>query len=275
MFWAASLDLLRRADPRPGERLLDVACGTGVVARVAASAYAAVATGVDKSRKFLRQAASSPEGGDLRWVLGDAVALPFASGSFDVAICQQGLQFFEAPARALSEMHRVLAAGGVAVVSSWASLERAPGFAALAEALGEHVGPHARQMLRGGPWRLGDALPIEQAMRRAGFTAVEVETQRVEAVFSSAPAFVAQYLSCIGLQWIVFDPAGVFDVLVADVEASCPSDGRASGFVFPSETWVFAADKGRAERTSSTRLKPLEFPGTPLSQPTAATERLA
>lgn len=250
MFRASSVDLVGRADPRPGARLLDVACGTGVVARVAASAYATATTGVDKSRQFLREASSTCDGGAVRWVLGDGVALPFGRDSFDVAVCQQGLQFFDAPARGLKEIHRVLRAGGIAVVSSWASIERSPGFAALAAALAQHLGIEAGQLLWGGPWRLGDAAPIEQALRQTGFSTVQVDTQQVEAVFPSVWTFVAQYLACIGLQSIVFDPTGVFELLAADVEARSVPQGGTSEFAFFCESWVFTAGKAPRPATA-------------------------
>ena len=96
------------ADVRAGHRVLDVACGTGVVSREAAavSGEDALVTGVDISPGMLAVAR------DIRptidWRLGDAANLPFADAVFDRVVCQFGLMFFPDPGRALGEMLRVL-----------------------------------------------------------------------------------------------------------------------------------------------------------------------
>ena len=104
--WAE--DLVDRARPRFEEAALDVACGTGAVARLAAKAGANV-TGLDLNAGMLAVARGVPsEGAPIEWIEGSALDLPFPSGSFDVVLCQLGLQFFPDQGRALREMHRVL-----------------------------------------------------------------------------------------------------------------------------------------------------------------------
>src|SRR5690606_34121736 len=105
--------LLSAAQPRSHEQVLDVACGTGIVARTAAEAVGDVrnVTGLDQSETMLEVAASKgPDG--MNWVQGSAEDIPLPDDSFTLALCLQGLQYFADRARALSEILRVLAPGG-------------------------------------------------------------------------------------------------------------------------------------------------------------------
>ena len=112
--WATVL--LELARLQPGERVLDAACGTGVVARAATSRVGAAGTvtGVDLNPGMLdvARAVSGEAGQAIAWREGDLAALPFADGAFDVVLCQQGLQFFPDCLAALQEMRRVLVPGG-------------------------------------------------------------------------------------------------------------------------------------------------------------------
>jgi ubiquinone/menaquinone biosynthesis C-methylase UbiE len=94
MKWAE--DLIDRAQPRAGEAILDVACGTGVVARLAAQRVTqGQVTGLDLNAGMLAVARGMPyEGPPISWIEGSALDLPFPSDSFDVVLCQLGLQFF-------------------------------------------------------------------------------------------------------------------------------------------------------------------------------------
>ncbi len=116
-------ELLERAMPQPGERVLDVACGTGIVARMVAQRTNGQAqlAGLDLSPAMLEVArsASEREGLEIAWHEGSASALPFPDGSFDLVLVQQGLQFFPDKAAAAGEMYRVLAPNGRAVTSTW------------------------------------------------------------------------------------------------------------------------------------------------------------
>jgi ubiquinone/menaquinone biosynthesis C-methylase UbiE len=108
--WAE--DLIRRAQLREGEDVLDVACGTGVVARLAARKVApGCVMGLDLNAGMLAVARSLlSEGAPVSWIEGTALNLPFPSARFDVVLCQLGLQFFPDQPRALRELWRVSAA---------------------------------------------------------------------------------------------------------------------------------------------------------------------
>jgi SAM-dependent methyltransferase len=119
------------ADVAPGSHVLDVACGTGIVARRAAAKGATV-VGVDLNEQMLQVARDVAP--DIEWVAADAADLPLDDESFDLVFCQQGLQFMSDPAAAVAEMRRVVAPGGRLTMSVWRACE---GFEILAGILDE------------------------------------------------------------------------------------------------------------------------------------------
>jgi ubiquinone/menaquinone biosynthesis C-methylase UbiE len=164
--------LLERAGVSPGQRVLDLACGTGVVARAAkARAGAGRVVGLDVSAGMLEVAARHAP--TVEWREGDACRLPFgAEERFDVLVCQQGFQFFADKPAAAREMRRVLAPGGRAVVATWVLLEALPCFLALHAEGERHLGP-----VRDQRYSL-PAAELEQHLSEAGFGDVRVETLR-------------------------------------------------------------------------------------------------
>jgi ubiquinone/menaquinone biosynthesis C-methylase UbiE len=155
-----------------GDRVLDIACGTGIVARVAKERLgdAGCVAGVDLSADMLAVArAVAP---DIDWREGDAGALPLREGErFDVVVCQQGLQFFADKPAAAAQMRRALAAGGRLAVSTWRSDEEIPFFHELRRIAERHLGSIADQR-----YSLGDPAPVEQLLRDAGFRDVRSRT---------------------------------------------------------------------------------------------------
>jgi arsenite methyltransferase len=118
-------------DPQPGERLVDVACGAGASALVAADEYGLEVNGIDSSEDLLAEARAGAESRGLAdratFVAADAEALPIADESFDLALCECSLCLFEDKPRAVAEVHRVLRPGGrVALADVAAHRERLP-----------------------------------------------------------------------------------------------------------------------------------------------------
>ena len=165
------------ADLQSGDRVLDVACGTGVVTRVAAEKVgergAVVAADLNPGMLALAGSLPAPRGATVEWRQADAGALPFADQAFDVVLCQLGLQFFADRGIALREMYRVLRPGGDVVVMVWRPIERSPGFAALAAALERHIGPDAASIMRA-PFSLGDAEELSSLVAAAGFEGLDL-----------------------------------------------------------------------------------------------------
>ena len=185
--------LLEVADLRPGDRLLDVATGTGIVLRRAREREPGLerTTGLDLNPGMLAVAReASPQG--TEFVEGDAMSLPFADGSFDLVTCQQGLQFFPDRGLGLREFHRVLASGGRTVVASWAEIETAPGYAAIADAMLEQL-PNLVGAARN-PFALHDPDELRTLLESAGFEEVSVERAEDEARFASPAEFTRSYV---------------------------------------------------------------------------------
>ena len=147
--WAASL--VDAAGVAEGERVLDLACGTGVVARIAAQHAGARGRviGVDLNAGMIAVARSLavPEGAPLEWLEGSALAIPLADSSVGVVLCQQGFQFFPDKPLAMREMRRVLDRGGRLALSVWSGIGIYN--SAVGEALARFSGRgHRRALLR-------------------------------------------------------------------------------------------------------------------------------
>ncbi len=173
--WAA--DLVDRADLRAGWRMLDLACGTGVVSRMAGPVLGASGSIVasDLNEGMLAEARRhAVEGAPVEWYQADAEQLPFDDGEFDAVLCHHGLQFVPDKARAVREARRVLRPGGIAAVSVWRSLDHNPYLAALAAGLAEHVSAGAGEAMAA-PSSFGDRGELADLFTDAGFTAVQID----------------------------------------------------------------------------------------------------
>lgn len=188
--WAGAL--IEVAGLRDGDRVLDIACGTGIVARTAAPfvGRGGSVIGVDMNQAMLAVAtnAAVPEGPAIRWLQGDAQKLPVADGSVDVALCQHALTFFPDRRAAVSEMRRVLAPGGRALTMVLRHLDLHPVFQALMESVARHLDvPLTRVAL---PFALPDARALGSLYEEAGFADVEVRPVSATMRFPDPGRFV-------------------------------------------------------------------------------------
>lgn len=173
--WAR--DLVERARLIRGERVLDLGCGTGIVSRCVYDALgdSGRITGADINETVLAKAAEicPPHQFPIEFRQGSAQALPLSDGAFDVALCQQGLQYFPDPAAALGDLHRVLAPEGRLVFSVWRPIEYSPFYMSLHNALQTYVNPEAAATLASA-YTFRDAEVLRGLFKTAGFTAVRI-----------------------------------------------------------------------------------------------------
>jgi len=144
LFRPFATELVTRLKPRPGDSLIDVACGTGIAARIARETLGTSAriVGVDAAPPMLAVARTVEP--SIDWREGSAAALPVgAEERFTLATCHQGLQFFPDKHSAIGEMHRVLSPGGRLGVATWSAIEDIPGMRELNTVVERHVGPIA------------------------------------------------------------------------------------------------------------------------------------
>jgi SAM-dependent methyltransferase len=190
--------LVALADPKPADRVIDVACGTGIVARLAAARVGATGhvVGIDLIPAMVEVARTASEGlqPPIEWHIGDASALPFPDDSFDLAFCQQGLQFFTDRTAALKELHRVLAPGRRLLLSVWRPIRYLPIWLHMSAALERHGCPDAAAFLRRAtPDFTADGL--RALVTDAGFEDVHLRIDIGTARFPSPADFAKQYTS--------------------------------------------------------------------------------
>ena len=207
--WASYL--VQSADAQPGERVLDVACGTGIVARHVAQRVrlAEMIIGLDLKPTMLSvaHAAAQREGLAIEWCTSPAEQLPFPDGTFDLILCQFGLMFFADRHTALTEMHRVLKTGGRLVLSVWQGLDRHPFYKMLHDASERRLGKSSVEDV----FSLGDSNELRRLLADAGFHRVEIEPMSITARYSNPEEFLA---------WeIGVDPATTPSLQLLDAQA--------------------------------------------------------
>jgi ubiquinone/menaquinone biosynthesis C-methylase UbiE len=239
--WAA--DLVAAVDVQPGQRVLDAACGTGIVARHAARRLDGEGhvAGVDVNPAMLEVARERGADLPITWEQAPVERLPFPDASFDVVLCQQALQFFPDRPAALAELFRVAAPGARLGVNTCRALEHQPGYRALVDVLARHVGVQAA-VVTASPYALGDGDEVRALVEKAGFGEVHVHIAVWGARFASPAAFLRAETSSSPLGDLVTAlDADVQDALVDDLAAALRRHTDDGGVVFPFETTVVTA----------------------------------
>ena len=187
--WASRL--VESANPKSGERILDVACGTGIVARRVAPRTGpnGKVIGLDLNPNMLTvaRAAAEREGLTIGWHEGRAEKLPFSDGSFDLVLCQFALMFFADRPAALAEMHRVLTDGGRLLLSVFQGLDHHPFYRTLDDVIQKRIGPSGVRQI----FALGDADELRTLLMEAGFQHVMIEPVSMTARFPDPEGFLA------------------------------------------------------------------------------------
>lgn len=161
----------------PGQRVLDVACGTGALTVAVAERVSpgGAALGLDANPEMLAVARRKHPA--IAWYDGHAESLPFADASFDAVVSQFGLMFFDDRVGALREMQRVLRPGGHLAVAVCDALEHSPGYASLAMLLERLFGRPVADAFRA-PFTLGDAAVLQALCADAAIADASVVQRR-------------------------------------------------------------------------------------------------
>lgn len=239
--WAPGL--VEHAALQPGECVLDVACGTGVVARLAAQKVGAEGhvTGLDLNPGMLAVARSLPpvSGAPITWVESSAGAMDVLDAAFDVVVCQQGFQFFPDQPAALREIHRVLVPGGRVALSVW------KGAGLYSTAVGEAIAQHV-DVDTATRFRASRVVPSAEALHRllveAGFHDVDVHLVTMTIHLPPIEEYVPLHLAATPI-------AAVIEALTEETRAALVSDAASAlqpyvdgdGVALPEETHIATA----------------------------------
>jgi SAM-dependent methyltransferase len=185
--------LLDRVKPSKNDRVLDVACGTGILGRLIQERLGASnrLVGVDINPAMIGVAQKLAPAAEYQ--VGNATALDFGASEFDLVLCQHGLMFFPDRAKALAEMRRVVGAGGRVGISTWRSLAENP----VSEALTSAGRKHADAPLDL-PFSMGDDKQLTAMIEAAGFADVRVDIVEFVASFPDAVMFVKMNAMAFG-----------------------------------------------------------------------------
>lgn len=239
--WAPSL--VDAAHLARGERVLDLACGTGVVARIAARRVGSGGrvTGIDLNPGMIGVARSlpAPEGAPIEWLEGSALAIPLPDASVDAVLCQQGLQFFPDKALSLREMRRVLGRGGRLALSVWGGVGVYN--SALGGALVRFAGEDAASR-----FLASRSVPGKEELERlavaAGFSEVNVRTGRMNVHLPRLDRFALDHLAGtpVAASIAALDPESRKNI-GASVMHELRSFSEGDGVTYPEETHVVTA----------------------------------
>jgi SAM-dependent methyltransferase len=233
--------MLVAARVRPGQRVLDVACGTGILARHALTRVgpSGSVAGVDPGPGML--AVAREKAPDIDWRHGTAESLPFPDDSFDAVVSQFGMMFFTDRSQAVHEMTRVLVPGGRLAVAVWDRLEASEAYAVEVDLLDRMAGPAAADALRA-PFVLGDADALAALFESSGADDVRVTTHLGTARFPSVRAMVeADLRGWLPIMRVCLDEETIDNVLAAAEREFAQYVTESGGVVFGSPAHIVTA----------------------------------
>lgn len=185
--WSAKI--VKSARIKEGDKVVDVSCGTGVLAREVAKKVGSEGhvVGVDLNDGMLAVAARiAPH---IEWRKGDAEKLPLKDDSYDAVVSQFGMMFYQNRVASIHEMFRVTRPGGRLAVAVWDSLNNTPGYAAMTELLEHLFGVNVANALRI-PYNLGDVDKLREIFIEGGINNFEISTYPGKAIFPSIESWV-------------------------------------------------------------------------------------
>lgn len=234
---------LREVEVPPGARVIDIACGTGIVGRLVAEKVgkSGSVVGVDLNAGMIEVAKRSAPvtGADIEWHQGDVTDLPFPDDSFDLAFCQQGLQFFPDKLAALKDMRRVLAPGGTLILTVWSAVTALG--AAFADVLTRYVSAEVAKTSVA-PFAFNDREVIQTLFVESGFLEIKIEIMVVERLIGPAeesiPAIMAAAAYANDIEKL---DAATRTAIVKEVGEALKDYRKDEGFAIPHHTHLIRA----------------------------------
>lgn len=236
-------DLIDRVSLRPGERVLDVACGTGIVSRYAARCVGTLGhvTGVELNPAMLEVARKVAEYVDqIEFKEGSALELPVPDASFDAALCQAAIQFIPDRELAVREMYRALKPGGRAALNVFRTAEHMPSFAHLITALEKHAGTEAADFMRS-PFVMESVSQMRSLFEQAGFASVSVAI-RVDTLRYPSIEHLVRY-ETLNIPDPKIQTPAVQEALTREMETLAAANVDDEGVVFPAQDFVVTATR--------------------------------
>jgi len=244
LFEAWTKHLVDGARVREGSHVLDVACGTGVLARsaLARAGSDGRVVGADPAPGMLAAAREIEPG--IEWVLCSAESLSADDETFDCIVSQFGMMFFQDRQKSADEMFRTMKPGGSLAIAVWRSVKHNPAYADIISVLQEQVGTAAADALRL-PYSLGDAGKVTAVLEGSGFTDVKIEAKIESARFPSSRQMVeAELRGWLPLFDIFLSEDEIDNVLIQSDKTLGKYAEPSGEAVFPTSAHVFTARKG-------------------------------
>ena len=238
---ALAEDLIDRVQVRPRERVLDVACGTGVVTRSAAQRVGTFGhvTGVELNPAMIEVARHAAAFFDqIEFLEGSALDLPVPDAPFDVTVCQQAIMFFPDREQAVREMYRALKPGGRVGLNVFRTPEFVPSFAYFIEALEKHAGPAAAEFMRA-PFVMESVAQMRSLFEQAGFIDIEVVI-RIDTLRYPAVEHLVRY-ETLNMSEPKIHTSQMQEALTREMETLAEANVDDHGVVFPVQQFVVVA----------------------------------
>lgn len=234
-------DLLQRVNLQPGEHVLDVACGTGIVSRRACRrvGYLGRVAGVELNPAMLevaRQVSAYFE--QIEYFQGSALDLPVSDSQFDAALCQAAIQFIPDREAAVREMYRALKPGGRVGLNVFRTPEHNPGFGYLITALDKHAGKEAAEFMRT-PFTMDSIEQMRALFEQAGFKDIRVVI-RVDTLRYPSVAHQVRY-ETLNIPNPAIHTTAMQEALTSEMSTLAKEHIDDQGVVFPAQDFVVVA----------------------------------
>jgi ubiquinone/menaquinone biosynthesis C-methylase UbiE len=244
--WVAAL--IEKGRVAKGDQVLDAACGTGFVSRRVAELVGSTGhvAGADLNRGMIlaaQEITNRTSELPIEWRVADAAELPFDNERFDVALCQQGMQFFPDSAGAISELHRVLKPGGWLAFTIWGPIEENPYLGAVANALKSHLNEQAANGFRAA-FAKSYRADFDDALHDVGFMQIQVDSPVLAFRLPPLQDYLPGHLASLPMAGAIAAlPCVKKQALITDVSNALQGFADGNGVTIPSRSEVVSAVK--------------------------------